>query len=77
MKWVTDNIWKLLILAGVILVFIRLGCNGGGIFGKTEQRPNDTVHTTNTVYIQQPPITVKEYVPIQSGAQAPIIIHQN
>ena len=65
---------SLVVIALLIIIGIR-SCRGG-IFGGTEQRPNDTVHTTNTVYVQQPPITVKEYVPIQSGSAAPIIIPQ-
>lgn len=62
---------EILIIAGLFIFFFfsdPLGCN------HPVKPKRDTTTTTNTVYVPQPPVYVKEYVPVPSSSQAPIIL---
>lgn len=76
MEWIKKNILSLIIILLFILYGIK-SCNSGGLFGSSEQKRPDTVRTTNTVYVQQPPQYIQSYVPNQSGSIQPIIIPNN
>lgn len=66
----------LIIIALFVIVGVRSCNNGGGIFGSDKPKKPDTVFSSHTEYIQQPPVTIPQYIPIQSGSAAPIFIPQ-
>lgn len=74
MKWISNNLISLIVL----LVLIWLGlqrCNDNSIIGGNNkpQKP-DTVYSSHTEYIQQPPVYIPQYMPVQTASQQPIII---
>jgi len=72
MVWLKRNILSLIIIVLFILYGLKT-CNGG--WGNSEQPKPDTVYTSHTEYIQQPPQIVPQYIPMPSSIQpAPIII---
>ncbi len=70
-QWISKNILSLIIIVGFV-IFGIVTCNRGGFNGNKPS--SDTVYSTKTEYIQQPPVYIPQYVPIQSGSQAPIVI---
>lgn len=68
--WIINHLLEVIIIAGFIIFGIR-GCNNNIFTGKPTI---DTVHTSHTEYIQQPPVYIPQYVPVQSSSQTPIII---
>lgn len=69
--WIKKNILQLIIILGFILFGIST-CNKGGFSGNTPKA--DTVFSSHTEYVQSPPVFIPQYVPIQSGSNAPIVL---
>lgn len=75
MQWIGKNIVGLIIIFCFIILGLKLGCNNGGFLGGTVQKKPDTVFTSHTEIIQQPPQIIPQYIPMPSSVQqAPIII---
>lgn len=74
MKWIQQNLLSLIVIAILIILTLR-GCKDGSFFGGNNkpQKP-DTIHTSHTEYVQQPPVIIPQYIPTQTGSQQPIYI---
>lgn len=73
MKWIKDNILSLLIIALFIMYSFKSGCNNGN---NNVASKADTVFSSHTEYVQQPPQIIPQYIPMPSSSQAPIFIPQ-
>lgn len=75
MEWVKKNILSLIIIA--LFLIVSLGglktCNG--FLGKSQSKA-DTVYTSHTEYVQQPPQIIPQYIPMPSSSQQPVFIPQ-
>ena len=71
--WIKRNILQLIIILGFV-VFGLITCNKGNWPFGTYTPKNDTVFSTKTEYVTQPPQIIPQYIPIQSSSQAPIIL---
>ena len=72
MSWVKNNILSLLIIVLFILYGVKTGCGGFSDSGKPKA---DTIFTSHTEYVQQPPQIIPQYIPMPSSVQAaPIIL---
>lgn len=70
LEWAKKNALQLIIILGFI-VFGVYTCNRGG-GGNTPKA--DTVYSSHTQYIQQPPVYIPQYIPQQTSSSQPIII---
>lgn len=74
MEWVKKNILSLIIIALVILYGLSLKtCN---FFGQQSAPKADTVFSSHTEYVQQPPQIIPQYIPMPSSSQQPVFIPQ-
>ncbi len=71
MDWIKKNILSLIIIVLFILYGLKTGCNG---FGKQEKPKADTVYSSHTEFVQQPPQVIPQYIPFQTSSQQPIVI---
>jgi len=72
MIWVKKNILSLIIIVLFILYGLK-NCNG--FFGNNVAPKSDTIYSSHTEYVQQPPQIIPQYIPMPSSTQqAPIII---
>lgn len=74
MKWIQQNLLSLIVIVVLIIIGLRT-CKDNSFFGGNNkpQKP-DTVYSVRTEYVQQPPVVIPQYIPIQSGSQQPIYI---
>lgn len=75
MQWVKTNILSLIILALFILYGLT-GLKTCNFLGKQAAPKADTVYSSHTEYIQQPPQVIPQYIPMPSSSQAPVFIPQ-
>lgn len=74
MDWVKKNILSLIIILLFILYGLSLKtCN---FLGNQPVAKADTVFSSHTEYVQQPPQIIPQYIPMPSSTQAPIYIPQ-
>jgi hypothetical protein len=68
----------LYIIIGVLGLLLGLSTCNNGCSNPFKKVSSDTVvvRTTDTAYVQQPPVQIPVYIPIQSGSSAPIYIPQ-
>jgi len=72
-EWAKKNILQLIIILGFV-IFGLITCNKGSWPFGTHTPKNDTVFSTKTEYVQQPAQVIPQYIPIQTGSTAPIIL---
>jgi len=73
-NWLTNNLLSIIVLITVIVLAAR-SCKNDSLFGgNNTTRKADTIYSSHTEYIQQPPVFIPQYIPQQIGSQQPIII---
>ena len=70
-QWISKNFLSLIIIIG-FLIFGLVTCNKGNNWFSSPKA--DTVYSSKTEYIQQPPVYIPQYVPIQTSSQVPIVL---
>lgn len=71
-EFVTKNFIGIIVIVLLIIIYLqRCGNDASSI------PVPDTTTKTNTVYIQQSPVIVPQYIPVPGNSQAPIVLPQN
>ena len=73
MEWVKKNILSLIIIVLFILYGLK-NCNG--FFGQQQATKTDTIFSSHTEYVPQPPQIIPQYIPMPSSSQQPVFIPQ-